>query len=349
VNRRLPAAGLILIVALAATAQQAHVEFRNGVFRLIGWSGGPEVPASGWESVFAVYAGNADTPMLGSYAVDSGALTFKPRFPISPGVSYRAVFAGGSFTTDPARLSQTTSTSVEHVYPSTEILPANILRLYVYFSAPMSRGEAWQHLHLLDDGGKPVEHAFLEIEPELWDPDNRRLTVLFDPGRIKRGLVPQQQLGTPVVEGKSYTLMIDSDWRDARGVPLKQNFRKSFRGGPADRTPSDPKLWRLIAPRAGTREPLQVDFPKPMDYALLQRLIEVSGTEGDVSVERNETRWRFTPHLAWQPGEHHLVADNTLEDISGNRPGRPFEVDLSHTRERETAATKTVIPFRLEK
>ena len=88
------------------------------------------------------------------------------------------------------------ATRIEQVYPSTDTLPANTLKLYIYFSAPMRRGEAWQHIRLLDEHGAPVELPFLEIDQELWDPTNTRLTVLFDPGRIKRGLVPLQRIGT---------------------------------------------------------------------------------------------------------------------------------------------------------
>jgi hypothetical protein len=50
----------------------------------------------------------------------------------------------------------------------------------------MSRGEAYRRVHLLDATGRPINLAFLEIEQELWDPEGRRLTLLFDPGRVKR-------------------------------------------------------------------------------------------------------------------------------------------------------------------
>ena len=139
----------------------------------------------------------------------------------------------------------------------------------------MSRGEAWQHIHLLDENRKPITGAFVEIDQELWDPSYRRLTVLFDPGRIKRGLAPNQQMGLPIVEGKHYTLLIDREFHDAHGAPLQEAFRKAFRGGPVDRVPPDPLQWRVAEPKSGTREPLVVDFPKPLDYALLQRLLEV--------------------------------------------------------------------------
>ena len=63
---------------------------------------------------------------------------------------------------------------------------------------------------------------------ELWDPNFQRLTMTFDPGRIKRGLTSNETMGPPIAEGKRYTLVIDRDWPDARGVPhggrLPQNL-----------------------------------------------------------------------------------------------------------------------------
>ncbi len=217
----------------------------------------------------------------GTYAVEGGSLVFHPRFPLVAGVRYRAVFQAPQgklveATFDGPPRETISTTRVLHVYPSTDVLPSNTLKLYIYFSAPMSRGEAWQRIHLLDDQGQPLKFEFVEIQQELWDAQNTRLTVLFDPGRIKRGVLPEMELGPPIVEGKRYTLVIDREWKDARGVALQQEFRKSFRGGPADRMPPDPKTWRVTAPKAATSEALVVTFPKPMDYALLQRLFGVS-------------------------------------------------------------------------
>ena len=197
-SRCLSAIAAILLVGVAAFAQAAHVEFKDGTFRLTGWKGGNEPPSAGWESVLSVYAAGADTPMFGSYSVESGTLVFRPRFPLSSDVGYMAVFPGGIFVVD-AGAKAPASARVEHIYPSADVLPANELKLYIYFSAPMSRGEAWQHIHLLDGDGKPVPLAFLELDQELWDAGNQRLTVLFDPGRIKRGLVPTNEIGPPIV------------------------------------------------------------------------------------------------------------------------------------------------------
>src|SRR5207244_2255398 len=101
-------------------------------------------------------------------------------------------------------------------------------------------------------------------------------------------------------EGKRYTLVIDREWPDARGASMVEGFRKSFRGGPAQRTPPDPKQWRVTAPKAGTSSALVVDFPTSMNYPLLQRMLQVSGPQGNVSgtisITRQEAEWRFTPN-----------------------------------------------------
>src|SRR5262249_56091734 len=90
---------------------------------------------------------------------------------------------------------ETVPTVVEHVYPSRKELPENLLRFYFHFSAPMSRGDVYQYIRLLDAAGKPIEAPFLELEQELWDESGRRFTLLIDPGRIKRGLKPREEGG----------------------------------------------------------------------------------------------------------------------------------------------------------
>ena len=75
-----------------------------------------------------------------------------------------------------------------------------------------------------------------------------RLTVLFDPGRIKRGLVPTTTIG-PACGGRQALPAGDHrEWKDARGVQLVEGFEKPFRGGPSDRVPPDPKNWLLPRP-----------------------------------------------------------------------------------------------------
>ena len=291
--------------------------------------------------------------MLGSYQVEGGRLVFHPSFPQSPGLRYRAVFRppGGAPVEkifDGPRKDNTPRARVESVYPSGGILPSNQLRLYIYFSVPMSQGQAETHMRLLDQSGKALPGIFLPGE-ELWDSQFQRLTMTFDPGRIKRGLTSNQAMGPPIAEGKQYTLVIDRDWLDARGVPMIQGFRKSFRGGPAQRNPPDPKQWRLTAPAAGSMGALTLDFPTPMNYVLLQRMLWVEGpggrVEGNIGIERGESRWLFTPQERWKSGEYRLTVDTGLEDLAGNHIGQAFDIDVFERVTKQISSTKVAIPF----
>lgn len=346
----------VLALGTATIAQAPSVRIDGGVFRVAGWAPPALAPAGGWASVLVIYAGSGATPaLLGTYAIDKGELVFRPRYPISPAIRYRAVFRppGGTAietTIVGTERSATPVARVEQVYPSGDVLPANTLRLYVYFSTPMSRGEAAAHLRVLDAAGAPVAGIFLPGQ-ELWDPDNRRLTMTFDPGRIKRGLVSNSRMGTPIAEGARYTLVIDREWNDARDVPMIAEFRRTFRGGAALRTPPDPKTWQIAPPAAGSSEPLTVRFPQPMNYALLQRMIRVVGAGGEIAgaiaVDRHETMWRFTPGAAWRAGAYRLVVDGGIEDVAGNRPGLPFDVESVEPPAAAAAPRPIDVPFRI--
>jgi hypothetical protein len=339
----------------APIAESVSIQLEGGAFRVAGWNPPHKEPARGWGSIFAIYAGAGDVPPLsGSYAIENGSLVFHPRFPFSDGVLYRAVFhmPGSAAPVErvfegPPRPTVPTA-RVEQIYPTADVLPSNQLRLYIYFSAPMSQGEAGAHVHMLDDHSKVLPGVFLPGE-ELWDPSFQRLTLTFDPGRIKRGLTSNEAMGPPIVEGKRYALVIDRDWPDARGVRMTAEFRKPFRGGPSERHPPDPAQWKVAAPMAGTSDPVVLIFPEPMNYALLQRMIHVSrlgrAVPGVVGVAKHETEWRLIPQKPWNAGEYNLVVDTGLEDLAGNRIGQPFDIDV-FDRVTEHIATKTVsLPF----
>jgi hypothetical protein len=350
VKIRVAAVVLLITMATRTASAQPSLQLQNGVFKVEGWTPPTAEPAQGWVSIFAIYTGTGDAPaLLGSYRVEGGTLVFRPQFPFAPGVSYRAVFrpGGGAKPMEQTFAGPPRATvpvaRVESVYPSGDTLPSNQLRLYFYFSAPMSREEAAKRIHLLDESRKPLNDVFLPGE-ELWDPGFRRLTLTFDPGRIKRGLTSNQKMGPPIVEGRQYTLVVDREWPDARGVPMVEGFRKTFRGGPAQRTPPRPSDWHVNSPKAGSSEPLTVDFPGPMNYPLLLRMLHVAGAHGmvagTVSVAQHEAKWRFTPAEPWKAGKYQLIVDTALEDLAGNHIGQAFDVDVfDHVTEHIDAKT----------
>ena len=308
--------------------------------------------AESWQRVLTVRVGEDSTalPLLGTYAVVGDTLRFRPRFPPSPGVTYVARFVIPSEAKNrdrPGRgvaMATTTkwryappadapSTVVTAVYPTTDVVPMNLLRMYVEFSAPMSSGHAYDFVKLYTEGDSLVEEPFFTAGGmvELWDPDHTRLTILFDPGRIKRDLRPHEEMGLPLRTGKRYRLVIDSTWRDAAGRPLARSFTKQFRVGPQDRALIRTATWRITPPRSGTTDSLVVTFPEPLDRALLARLVSVHdsagvGVDGAPVVTERETRWAFAPSQSWGRGAYALHVDSELEDLAGNNLKKLFDV-----------------------
>lgn len=323
-----------------------------------------------WASLFHVTVAperleGADEPppVLGTYRVVDDALRFQPRFAWEPGLLHRARFrpsrlpraavnAPADVTTEFTRRAPrpTASAFVVRVDPSASLLPENLLKFYLHFSQPMSRGEAYHRVHLLDASGRKVELPFLELGEELWDPSGTRLTLLLDPGRIKRGLKPREEQGPILESGRSYALVVDRNWPDAGGQPLRSAYRKTFRAGPADETQPDPRTWVLESPRAGTDESLGLAFPEPLDRAMLDRVLAVHDPEGRIVPGRAEvntagTRWSFRPERPWRPGTYRVDVDTALEDLAGNSIARPFEVDVLRPLTRRTEPTTASLPF----
>jgi hypothetical protein len=366
---------VLMIVGLASGGLQARpaIRLKDGRFEVVGLDAADlerlkksELKPADWQEFFAIHvvsdAGGKNSPaVVGSYRIDHRCLRFTPRFPLVRGVRYGVVFRPARLPgrTDGAEMraefelpkaKPAAPTVVTHVYPSRDRLPENQLKFYLHFSAPMSRGESYRHIRLEDATGKPVDLPFLELDEELWDPAGTRFTLFFDPGRIKRGVKPREDVGPALVEGKRYTLVIARGWRDAAGNPLKETYRKPFRVVAPDDTPPDPKNWKIEPPAPNGLAPLTVIFPKPLDHALLQRLIWVTDeagkrVAGTVRVTDEETRWLFTPTEPWQAGRYDLVVNTALEDLAGNQIGRPFEVDVFRPIDRRVKTPTVTRPF----
>lgn len=326
-----------------------------------------------WQKILAVRVEQASViaevetpPMIGRYEVRSHLIVFTPEFPLQPGLRYRAEFHPGALPGGKAGAApvittlavgttfQPPSTVVSAVYPSAAELPENLLKFYLHFSAPMSRGHIYDHIRLLDAAGAAVELPFLEIDEELWNPEMTRLTLFIDPGRIKRGVKPLEEIGPSLEAGKAYTLVIAREWRDANGQPLKESFRKRFRVVAPDRAPPDPQRWRVTAPRAGTRDALTVRFDGALDEALARRLISVERDRrplaaAKVWLSENEVQWNFLPAVAWEAGPYALAVQTTIEDLAGNNIGKPFEVDLFEGVERRITSETVRVPFEVSR
>ena len=324
-----------------------------------------------WQALMKVSVQSTDGAAMpavtGRYDVAGAILRFTPRFPFDAGRPYVVRFdpawlpgvqsAPGvtslaAVVTLPA-IARTPSTVVSQIYPSAHRVPANQLRLYLHFSAPMDWRSGYDYVKLLDDHGQEVPDTFLPLDADFWNADRTRYTVFYDPGRVKRGILPNRQMGRALEAGRRYTLLVKREWRDGHGQPLKEEFRHEFTAARAVERPLAMSDWTLESPPVGTRNALTVTFPAALDHGLLQRALGVArdGTpvDGDATIDSGETVWRFTPRAPWQRGGYALVALEFLEDVAGNRIGRAFEVDNFERTDATPQPERFTRPFTIER
>ena len=210
---------------------------------------------------------------------------------------------------------------VVSIEPSAAILPANTLKVYLLFDRP-ARGLVHQSALVLESGeGARVPDPFMDFGQELWSPDGRRLTVLFDPGKVKRDVEGPAAEASPLRPGVRYTLRFGS-------------VTHVFTAAAAERRPlTTPQSWKVTRP-VRPRGTIRIGFDRVMDPALLASQLRLEddrgqAVAGSASVTDGDHVWRFTPKARWTGEAYVVVAGGALEDISGNRVGEALDHDVA--------------------
>jgi hypothetical protein len=211
------------------------------------------------------------------------------------------------------------------ISPEAKVLPANTLRFYIHFPRPGEAHFDRNQLFLLNEEEQVVRDPFLVLSQELWSPDGRRLTVLMEPGRIKRGLGADPAHEPALSVGRTFSLAVTA---------LGQTARHTFRVSDPVLEAVDETYWHLVSPAVGSLDPLVVHFDRVMDAALCKDEIGVLTASGEVaqtsvSVAPDGTSAQIIPSHPWSTGEHRLVLSERLEDVCGNRLGEALDHDLS--------------------
>ena len=287
----------------------------------------------------ALLGDDAKTPgpsMIGKYERAGNDLTFTPRFPLDAGATYRAVLtvAGSSTPLDfsTPKLVAKSPPKVVKIYPTADVLPANHLRFYIQFDRPMRGGNAlFKHLALLDDKGKEVDEPWLV--DEIWDEATNTLILYIHPGRIKWGVELRESMGPVLVEKRKYSLVVRGEWVDLDGNKIGKDVVKRFKTTAEDRNRIELADWKLTTPAAGTRDAVTLTTAKSMDQRSLQSGLTVTDAKGQtiagsVAVGPDEKSWTFTPSEPWRAGAQRVNVNAEFEDVAGNTPMHPFDVDL---------------------
>jgi hypothetical protein len=309
-------------------------------------------------------SGDEELPdVLGRYHVSEAGLQFVPLFPFERGIEYRASFDTGQFDHpdfgDALTLTfllpkepSTRPAEVTNIFPSSDMLPENLLRFYVCFSHPMQRGRAQAEILILGPDGQPSPDVLYRAPVELWDRSMRQLTILLDPGRLKRGVGPNRELGPPLKDGQTYTLAVGQGMTDIFGNQLSNPVYKRFDVNEAIRDPILVEQWKLVLPLAESRQPLTLTFPRPLDWALFPHAIVVESAcgqpiNGQVEISHTETRWAFVPTVPWNKSSYRVRVASDLEDLCGNSLIAPFDRGLRAADDFAHERAPRLIPFYL--
>jgi len=230
---------------------------------------------------------------------------------------------------------------VTQIYPTASKLPENLLRFYIVFSEPMEEDSFLDHLSFYDEFGNSLRGVFLPSSFEYWNKERTKITLILDPGRVKTGLAAHNQYGRAIVAGRKYLLKIHTSCRSIQGQFLRESYTKEFRVTQEVRLPVDPNQWKVILPEIGTRQPLLIDFGRPLDHINAQTFITVidpkgNPIEGHISLKANESFWALHPKSHWERENFTIWIDKTLEDICGNNLYSAFD-----TKNAAVLATKT--------
>lgn len=258
---------------------------------------------------------------------DASGLIVTPRFSLRPGTDYTLTIGGSLFDIS-VPSAKASVPRVAEFRPSQAVIPANTLRLYIQFTEPMARGQLLDEVSLIAADGSEVLSPFLNLETELWDAEQRRATLLLDPGRIKQGVGPNTAGGAPLQARQSYRLIVSEQMQSAAGINLDGPVTLAFRVGPAERRGIDPAEWDIFAPTPGTLTSMSVSFDRIMDTGAARRLLRLEAPDGNPvqgEVTTDGGGWSLAPTTKWAAGTYSLIVDPELEDISGNTPGVPFD------------------------
>jgi hypothetical protein len=291
------------------------------------------------EESLKIVLANSSQNILGNLSEDGDAILFTPIIPLSPGLTYKIIQAGKFIGEIKVPISNDKDAPhIMAIYPQADTLPENNLKLYLQFSHHMLTGNAIDHIALVD-GRDTLHDVFLDLQPELWDTTGKVLTLWFDPGRIKRGLVLNRERGNPLKKGEKYHLVVSSKWKDSRGLSLKE-YTKEFVAGTWDDQQPDINKWKINLPSAGTKTPLAIKLNEPLDHYLLQESIVVLNSngavvQGAVKVSNNDSVWSFSPTEPWQKNNYTLRVNSKLEDLAGNNLNKVFDRDVTKQVKRE--------------
>ncbi len=215
------------------------------------------------------------------------------------------------------------------VFPQERQVPANILRWHLIFSEPVAVDRWMDGVRLLDEEGREVEHAFLDLPEGLWSADGRILTILMHPGRIKSGVGGEDD-GTAIDVGRSYRLVIDLAAFDLGEPRIGLLHTHDFVAiAPEGRQLMSDDI-AIDNPSPASMTPAIIRSRRPLDLLSVAASAAMdpdndAGVRFSVTEAVGDRMFLLTPDRPWPAGKVTFRLSSDLEDIAGQRINDAFE------------------------
>ena len=324
---------LFFIMTLELFSQSPKFSFSRTAIRVV---------SNDSQNVIKVYKGafknsqeiNNRKSIIGNISLQGDQLTFLPLLPFQVETNYTIVLNNAFYEFSIPLESNYKILSVKNLYPNSSELPSNLLKWYVEFSKPVNPTNIYDHISLIDNRTqKKVDRALLPLETPLLSNDGKLLTLWVEPGRQKRDLGPNKRLGKVLEIGESYTLIIDGNLKDAKGIPMKSDFKFTFKVSEADRTQPNINNWKFDLPKPNTKDALIIHLNDNLDYGSLTHNIKIynnenNQVEGVFTVDSNNKKVMFSPFNQWKSKSYVLKCNKLIEDVAGNNLERLFDREV---------------------
>ncbi|MBQ0736143.1 Ig-like domain-containing protein [Aquimarina celericrescens] len=294
------------------------------------------------------------TPILGNVVEEKETIRFNPVIPFGWNQKYTLVYDSTIEHFEITLPKKYKYLSVEAIYPSIKKLPSNLLKWYFKFSKPINQPSVYDNIRFTDTNGDTLDRVILPLNNALISDNGLLLTVWVEPGRQKRGLIPNQQLGAVFEEGKEYSLIISKNLKDYEGIAMQQDYIHRFIIVNADREQPTINSWKICIPTPGTTSNLMIHFnEEPMDYGSTLssiRIIDPQKKEikGDLKLINNEKTLVFKPLQPWKKGHYQISIDVSLEDLAGNNLNRLFDSDINDIQHGSPDTKEMILEFEVQ-
>ncbi len=297
-----------------------------------------------------------EQPVLGRYKIQGQRLHFASSSQPGSGISFEVQLTSRGqtiyrrFTAPILPELSPFAPQVEANYPSSKVIPENILLFYLEFNQPMNT-DVYEHteVKILDSLGQ--ERKLVWRHKVAWNADHTVVALMLHPGRVKKDIRYLDEYGEIFYPGEQVSLTLGKAFQGLNGKWAECPYPIQYTIAHSDTVLPQVVAFQKGSVPPGSQQAVTVEFSEPMCYGSLLEGLKVTNQlgaliPGSFKTDSEERRWSFVPDRSWVPGNYQLVLPELTADLAQNQLDRPFEsTDLERMKHRQETV---LLRFRVE-